>query len=150
MKRSSFEQELPALLDKLEPDTKAAWGLMTPQHMVEHLIITWKISRGRVQVPLSSDKALDKKQAWLMTDEPYQRNIEIPGLQGKLAPLRFPDLETAKAALLEEVKLFHAYYDEKPEARHINPIFGEINREQWHQLHFKHVRHHFTQFGLLD
>lgn len=35
-----FSVELPNALDQLAPDAKPLWGVMTPQHMVEHLIVT--------------------------------------------------------------------------------------------------------------
>jgi oxepin-CoA hydrolase/3-oxo-5,6-dehydrosuberyl-CoA semialdehyde dehydrogenase len=84
-----------------------------------------------------------------MSDAPYEKNIQVPALKGQLQPLRFPDLESAKSALFDELSLFHLYYDENPDAKHINPLFGELDKAQWLQLHFKHSHHHFTQFGLL-
>jgi hypothetical protein len=150
MDKATFEKEMPALLQQVDEKTQAIWGIMTSQHMIEHLIVTWKISRGRIATPLISEKNLDKKRAFLMSDAPYERNIEIPALQGKLQKLRFPDLETAKSVLLDELSLFHLYYNENPNATPTNPIFGDLNKDEWLQLHFKHSRHHLTQFGILQ
>jgi len=149
MNKSNFEELMPAILENLTPETKAEWGIMSPQHMIEHLIITWKISRGRINTPLISKDGLEERRAFLMSDKPYEKNIGVPALQGKLAKLRFPDLESAKEALLQEVKAFHEYYAVKPDIEHENLFFGKLNKDQWHQLHFKHSRHHFSQFGLV-
>ena len=149
MKEATFEKEIPEILDRLSSETKPEWGIMTPQHMVEHLIITWKISRGRINTPVISEEGLEERRAFLMSDKPYDRNIQVPALKGELPKLRFPDLDSAKGALIAELKAFHDYYDENPNAEHENLFFGKLNRDQWLHLHFKHSRHHFTQFGLL-
>ena len=37
-----LKNEVPTLLEKLTPETEAKFGLMTPQHMVEHLTVSAK------------------------------------------------------------------------------------------------------------
>ena len=43
------DEKIDACLAKLSEDTKPEWGVMTPQHMVEHLEYTYKIAAGEIQ-----------------------------------------------------------------------------------------------------
>ena len=38
------------LLNKLDPQLKPLWGKMTPQHMVEHLILAVQMSNGKLKL----------------------------------------------------------------------------------------------------
>lgn len=35
-------------------------------------------------------------------------------------------------------------------ALYTHPVFGLIGYEEWHRMHYKHVHHHFLQFGLTE
>ena len=41
--------KIESCLAKLTQESKPAWGIMTPQHMVEHLEYTYKIASGELQ-----------------------------------------------------------------------------------------------------
>ncbi len=43
------EEKINECLSKLTADAKPKWGIMTPQHMVEHLEYTYKIASGDIQ-----------------------------------------------------------------------------------------------------
>ena len=49
-----FKTDLIDKLKQLEDNQKPLWGIMTPQHMVEHIIGSWLISNGRFQVKLQN------------------------------------------------------------------------------------------------
>jgi oxepin-CoA hydrolase/3-oxo-5,6-dehydrosuberyl-CoA semialdehyde dehydrogenase len=46
-------EELNTFLNKLTEDTEARWGLMKPQHMIEHLVKTLQHSNGKKRLPKS-------------------------------------------------------------------------------------------------
>ena len=51
--------KLQKTLSKLRPDSLPLWGILTAQHMVEHLAETIRFSNGKKTVPLAipEDKA---------------------------------------------------------------------------------------------
>ena len=79
-------------LKNLEADTPAKFGIMTPQHMLEHLTLTVKISYNRIKIPEfePSEKQQFQKRALLDTTM-------------ELLPLRNHNLEEAKEQLIESL-----------------------------------------------
>ena len=78
------------------------------------------------------------------------RNFDAPKLLEKeLESLKHESLEVAKEKLIEAFDNFEAIFEEHPEARLKNIVFGELNRYEWRLFHRKHFNHPFSQFGLL-
>ncbi|HJW16797.1 MAG TPA: hypothetical protein VJ499_06745 [Flavisolibacter sp.] len=144
-------EELNSLLQRLTEQTEARWGLMKPQHMIEHLVKTLQHSNGKKEIAQKStdEEAKQAKAAFIYTD------VEMPmGLKSSLAgetpdPLQYADLDTAKQQLNKELDDFDAYFLEHPGALFVQPRLGKLNHKEWIVLHNKHFTHHFKQFGLL-
>ena len=136
-------------LDQLNSESKAKFGILTPQHMVEHLTITLKLSAGRIPIPEfePNEKQLARKQALLFSDIPFPQGIKAPGLPDTLLELRYPDLETAKAALVAGWDTYQLLFQENPTLQTLHPGFGLLNYEEWELFHAKHIDHHLGQFG---
>ncbi len=142
--------QVPLLLKKLEPGAKAGWGIMTPQHMIEHLVGSWRISNGKAKArQVTPDDKLPGYRSFLYSDKPYQKNMKNPVMPEDLAPLRKKDLTDAIDQLLEDMKDGFRYFEEHPDAVPVHPVFGPLNRGEWMMFQYKHMRHHFEQFGLL-
>lgn len=137
-------------LYQLTENAKPQWGLLTPQHMVEHLEWAFLIALEKIQVPIltPADK-IEKYQEWLFTYKPLTPNYANPLLRkGELEDLRHQDLNTAKAALLKAMDEVEAFFKTDPEATVIHPIYGHLDRYMWELISRKHFQHHFQQFGL--
>lgn len=136
-------------LQHLSVTTEAQFGILTPQHMVEHLILTVKMSAGRIPIPefVPNEKQLAQKQALLFTDIPFPKGVKAPGLPDTLLDLRFPDLETAKAELIKSWDAYQLLFQENPSKQTIHPRFGLLNFDEWERFHAKHNDHHLGQFG---
>ncbi|MEY3564131.1 MAG: hypothetical protein RJA23_301 [Bacteroidota bacterium] len=136
-------------LQNLSLQSEAKFGILTPQHMVEHLTITVKLSAGRIPIPVfePNEKQLARKQALLFTDIPFPQGVKAPGLPDTLLELRYPDLETAKAELIKSYEAYHLLFQENPTKHTPHPGFGLLNYEEWELFHAKHIDHHLGQFG---
>ena len=136
-------------LQQLSLQSEAKFGILTPQHMVEHLILTLKMSTGRIPIPeiVPTEKQLAQKQALLFTDIPFPQGIKAPGLPDTLLDLRYPDLETAKVELIKSYDAYHQLFQENPTKHTPHPGFGLLNFEEWEHFHAKHMDHHLGQFG---
>ena len=144
------EQVILESLSKLTENSKPVWGKMSPQEMIEHLEYSYRIASGEIQnfEVVTPEKILDKVQATLYNYEPMPKNYDFP-LAKEREPLNHPDLETAKAKMLEARNQYLDFFNKNPEAKTKNVVFGELNKYEWYLLERKHLNHHFTQFSIL-
>ncbi len=143
---------LKSKLDTLDEKSQAKWGIMTPQHMVEHLEFGLQIAIGMHQdfEVATPPEDLDKVQESLYNYRKMPKHYKMPlMIADDTEPLRHADLNTAKAALIAAYEDFHAYFKAHPDAKTKNAVFGELNYFEWKLLNRKHFTHHFEQFGLL-
>jgi len=146
-------ENISKYLNKLDEDTKPKWGIMTPQHMVEHLEQTYKIASGEIQdfEIATPEKYLEKVFHSLYSYEKFPQNTNFPLLEkDTLEQLKHPDLETAKEKFLQARAAYVKYFKENPDAKLKNIVFGDLNKYEWYLLERKHLNHHFEQFNLLD
>ncbi|MBT8324616.1 MAG: phenylacetic acid degradation bifunctional protein PaaZ [Winogradskyella sp.] len=139
-------------LHKLKADIKPQWGIMTPQHMIEHLEYTYKIASGEIQDfdVATPEKIIEKVHNSLYNYQPFPKGSDFPMLpKNKLADLEHDSLETAKEKFKAQREKYIQFFEENPDAKLSNIVFGELNRYEWYLLERKHLNHHFNQFGLL-
>ena len=146
------EDKIQECLNKLTVNLKPNWGVMTPQHMLEHLEYTYKIASGEIQdfEIATPEKILEKVHHSLYNYEPFPKNSNFPMLEkDTLDSLKYPDLATAIAKFKEQREKYLAFFKENPDAKLKNLVFGELNRYESYLLERKHLNHHFEQFGLI-
>ena len=145
--------KIASCLAKLTEQSKPKWGIMTPQHMVEHLEYTYKIASGELQdfEITTPEKYLEKLQDSLYNYEKFPTNSNFPHLEkDTLGSLTHPDLETAITKFIQQRDRYLDFFTQNPDAVLKNLVFGELNKYQWYLLERKHLNHHFEQFNLLD
>ncbi|GGE09492.1 phenylacetic acid degradation bifunctional protein PaaZ [Psychroflexus salis] len=139
-------------LNNLDEKAKPKWGMMTPQHMVEHLemglrIATGEISNFEVSTP---EEYLEKVQETLYNYEKMPQGYKMPLMKkDELEDLKHENLDEAKKALLEAYETYEVFIRENPDTTTKNAVFGELTVFEWKLLNRKHFNHHFEQFGLL-
>ncbi len=146
------EDKINDSLSKLTDNVKPKWGIMTPQHMIEHLEFTYKIASGEIQdfEVATPEKILEKVHASLYNYEKFPKNTHFPLLEkDKLEDLKHPDLATAIEKFKAQREKYLEYFKDRPDAKLNNMVFGELNRYEWYLLERKHLNHHFEQFGLI-
>lgn len=149
---SSFELELEPMLlqlSKLSATSKANWGKMSAQRMVEHLVdaLYMSIGEGAYKLEVAEDR-IERMQAWLETDKPMAKDVQV-SFATPSTPLRNDEIETAVDEFTDAFLAFLEYYEERPEQTNLHPFYGNLNFVQWKRLHTKHFAHHFEQFGLI-
>lgn len=145
-------EKIEECLKKLTEDIKPKWGTMTPQHMVEHLEFTYRITSGENQdfEVATPEKYLEKAQEMLYNYEAMGHGHAFPlHKKGELENLRHNNLETAKTKLLEAREQYLTFFKENPKATTKNVVFGTLNKFEGYLLERKHLNHHFEQFNLL-
>lgn len=144
-------QEILDAIDKLQPDTKPSFGMMTPQHMIEHVAQAISISNGErtIKLHVDEDRAAKQKRIMIYSDRPFPMGMQAPTIAGKLAKLRFGSLDEAKVELIRQINTFDTWHRDNPDARCMHPFLGPLTHEEWVKFHSKHVTHHFQQFFLV-
>lgn len=134
----------------LTEESQSFFGIMTAQHMVEHLTITMKLSSARIKLTdfEPNEKQLAQKDLLLNTTLDFPKGIKAPGSTGELPDLKMKDLEVAKEKLITSIEEFNSFFEENPEAKTIHPRFGKLTHSEWLLFHPKHFAHHLGQFGI--
>ena len=144
---------LESMLANLKPDTVPAFGTMTPQHMIEHLIDTVRFSNGVHPQELLSltDAAEQLKQFFIYSDSELPTGVKSPLLPSEgLAPLKQPNLAAAITQLVDELAAFDLYFQQNPSMSPINPFMGALIHDEWITFHNKLFGHLFKQFHLFE
>jgi len=146
------EDKIQECLNALTEDTKPKWGIMTPQHMIEHLEYTYRIASGEIQdfEVATPEKILEKVHNSLYNYKPFPKGSDFPLLKkGELEDLQHENLVEAISKLVGVRQDYLGYFKENPDAKLNNLVFGEMNKYEWYLLERKHLNHHFEQFGLI-
>ncbi|MCL4117513.1 UNVERIFIED_CONTAM: hypothetical protein GTU68_041471 [Idotea baltica] len=146
------EDKIQECLNALKEDAKPKWGIMSPQHMIEHLEYTYRIASGEIQdfEVATPEKILEKVHHSLYNYNPFPKGSDFPLLKkGELADLQHENLTDSISKFVKARQDYLDYFKENPEAKLNNLVFGEMNKYEWYLLERKHLNHHFEQFGLI-
>jgi oxepin-CoA hydrolase/3-oxo-5,6-dehydrosuberyl-CoA semialdehyde dehydrogenase len=139
------------LLSGLSDKTPARWGMMTPQHMVEHLIFHFQTAMGQIEMTVTTpEEKLEKWQESLWNYIPMPENFKHPKLDPEAPmPLGFGSLKEAIQALDKAFDEYQIYFKSNPGVTNPNAVFGHLDKTHWDLLGRKHFDHHLKQFGLV-
>lgn len=139
------------ILQQIPSDTKAAWGKMTLQQMIEHFSDSVRIASGKVMHKdiLTDPEHLDKMRAFLESEKPFRENTKNLLMPEVPAPVRNPTKDDALKELATELDFFFSVFEQNNLQVTRNPFFGDLNYEQNIQLLYKHAMHHLKQFSLI-
>ncbi|MFZ4679399.1 MAG: phenylacetic acid degradation bifunctional protein PaaZ, partial [Flavobacterium sp.] len=146
------DAKIAECLNKLNENSKPNWGILTPQHLLEHLEQGYRIMSGEIQdfEFATPEKILDKVHNSLYNYDKFPMGTRFPTMKkDELEDFIHPDFETAKAKFFEARESYKTFFKENPEAILKNMVFGELNRYESYLLERKHLNHHFEQFGIL-
>ena len=150
-KRDFLINELPEILKNLSADTKANFGLMTPQLMVEHLVVviktTAKKHEGERETPANKRQlGFQKfiKNGSVLQHRPSEKT------KADLPPLKYNSLDEAIVVMPEAVERFYNFWEANPDYIPYGSFMGELSFEEVELFHYMHFRYHLWQFGLIE
>ena len=152
-KKAFLKNDLLLLVNKLKGDEKAKWGKMNAQQMIEHVSAFFKVSTEKIKFPLTTPvEHLPKYKEFLLSEKEFRENTKAPStvLPEEPLPLRYTTMQEAKDALRKSVDYFFEFFKDNSSKTTLHPVFGQLNFDEWVQLHHKHVIHHLKQFGLIE
>ena len=139
-------------LQTISPDTMGKWGKMNAQQMAEHVSGFFKVSTEKIKFPVVTPvEHLPKYKEFLLSDKEFRENTKAPAgvVPDEPMPTKNASMTAALEELQQEIDHFVQYFKDHPGAKTAHPVFGELDFDEWVQLHYKHVTHHAKQFGLL-
>jgi hypothetical protein len=151
-KENFIRIEMFPLLEKLSPDAQSKWGKMNAQQMLEHLADFFNVSAGIIKFDLvTPEEHLPKFREFLFSEKQFRENTKAPVhiVGEEPMPARCGTIRESIDWVKQAVDNFVEYFKEHPESKTTHPVFGELDYNEWVQLHHKHVTHHLRQFGLL-
>ena len=128
------------------------WGVMNGQQMLEHVAAFFAVSTEKIKFDLVTPlEHLPKYREFLLSDKDFRENTKAPAsvIGEEALPLRYASMEDALENLQESITAIENYFKDEALKTSLHPVFGELNFEEWVLLHYKHVRHHLRQFGML-
>ncbi len=141
---SDARQEISQRLDRLKPDTAAVWGRMNTRQMMAHVVDALRMAIGDLK---AEEKKLPIRftplKQLIIYGPPFPKNAPTaPELMGRQAD----DWDAECARLRELMDSFASRPRDMALPRH--PAFGQLSRRAWGVLSYKHLDHHFRQFGV--
>jgi hypothetical protein len=143
---AEIHAELIERLGRLTPETRNEWGKMSPSQMMEHTARALEMATGKKPTKqIFFGKALSwifKKE--FLGEQPFKQNRPT-GPDFKIQEQ--PDFESTRARLHELINEFHDLGETGLDGN-IHGFFGPLTGKQWGETQYKHLDHHFRQFGV--
>lgn len=142
--QSEAYEELLARAGKLHPDTPAQWGKMNCSRMLAHVTDGLRMASGELEVaPKSTPLRFAPIKKLVIHWLPFPKGV--PTAPELIA--RTPgEWELEVVEFREAMRQFTARSQQKQWPRH--PAFGKLSTKDWGVLVYRHIDHHFKQFGV--
>ncbi|MEM8890693.1 MAG: hypothetical protein AAGD28_22135 [Bacteroidota bacterium] len=147
-RKDFLSTELFPLLQKLSVNTQPSFGIMTAQHMVEHL--TWIIKssvKNYGEAPAEPTKGQMKFKQFIANGAVFKH---FPKDDAQLAKLKYTSLEEALEQIPAAIDRFYDFFEANPDHISFNPMMGSLSFEELELFHYQHCRYHLWQFGMIE
>jgi len=128
------------------PETRPEWGKMQPSQMMEHTARALEMAMGKRPMKWH---IVGKALSWVwkkefLGEKPFNKNRPTgPDFIIK----DDPDFELTRTRLSELINEFHGLGESGTDGN-IHGFFGPLTGKQWGETQYKHLDHHFRQFGV--
>jgi hypothetical protein len=131
--------------ERLTPETPALWGRMTAGEMLAHVVQGMKLGLGEMQAkPRQSPFRYWPLKHLFVYWIPFPKGAPAPReivTRGKTH-----DWDVNRLALRESIQRFGAL--DRRSRWPVHPVFGPLTGSAWGALGWRHLDHHFRQFGI--
>jgi hypothetical protein len=137
------ERELQQRLGRLSQDAPGRWGRMSAAQMLGHVAAALRMATGDLVIaPRKTPLRLFPVKQLIVFVLPFPHNAPTaPALIARGTV----DFEAERRTVGELLESFAN--SDLPTWRN-HPVFGPLTRDEWGVLAWKHVDHHFRQFGV--
>lgn len=150
VRKQFLAQQVPQLLTSLTAETEPRFGLMTAQHMVEHLIGIAKYSMERNGEPVSPPTDGQKWFKNYIAEGAILQHRPSDKTKADLPELKFASFNEAIAKVGPAIDAFYLHYESNPGFVMYQPFCGELSFDEVELFLYSHMRYHLWQFGLIE
>jgi len=138
------KEELLKRLNGLRADSPAKWGKFTASKMLEHCAGGMLAGLGELPLkPKNSPLRFAPVAKLVIHVLPFPKSAPTAP---ELIPAKEPDFEQAKKSFAKALDKFIAQGPNGKFEPHA--AFGNINASDWGTLTYRHIDHHWKQFGI--
>jgi hypothetical protein len=138
--------ELIARLEKLTGQEKPAWGKMTLEQMLSHLVQTGDLPFETIMGDHSNLVSRTLLKPLVLYVLPIPKEVKVgPELDQQQNGRKPLGIDVDKAAAIESINKLATLPDDHDCLGH--PFFGKMSTKQWCVMAYKHIDHHLRQFG---
>lgn len=134
-------------IEALTPNRQPNWGKMNVSQMLAHCNVTYEMAYENIHPkPNAFLKFILKIMAKnaVVSDKPYPKN-------GRTAPQFIitgtKSFDKEKQRLIDYIERTKNLGEQHFEGKESHS-FGPLSSNQWHNMFYKHLDHHLTQFGV--
>ena len=139
-------EELKSRLSRLTPKSGRQWGKMSPPQMLAHCAAWMELAAGDTAPPRSLlgyiFGPLAKRS--VLKEQPIRRNMPT---DKNFIVSDERDFASERKRLMAGIERFAGGGPEKC-TKHPHSFFGPMTPQEWARLGYKHLDHHFRQFGV--
>lgn len=143
--KAANRDRLRTRLARLTPDMQARWGKFTCPQMLAHVNDGLRMALGELKTkPKKTPLKMFPMKQLVIYLLPWPRGAPTaPELLARIDRAQFQHEQDATPDLLERLGSLPSGA-QMPE----HPAFGHLSRRAWGFLGYRHVDHHFKQFGV--
>ena len=150
-KRDFLLHQMPALLENLTAETEGNFGLMTAQHMVEHIVSVLKNTtvkhEGERESPANPRQLGFQK---FIKGDCVLKYRPSEKTKADLPKLKYESLAAAVAEVSTAIQGFYDFWAANKDYVPYASFMGELPFEDIEKFHYMHFRYHLWQFGLIE
>ena len=136
--------DIMSRIEKINEHAQPKWGKMNAGQMVHHCQYPLHVILEKEDYNLKPNwlvNLLFKKSMY--SDKPWRKNLPtVPRFKTR----DHKDLSSEKPKLKNLLEELHTHKDRADWQPH--PAFGELTKDQWGKMQYKHLDHHLKQFGV--
>lgn len=142
MWRKDDIRSLVRRIETITPNSKRKWGTMSVAGMIAHCTLALEVYSRDFELPMHTHWYSPLSKVFALSRIPFPHGIKLPFELPKEDGL---DLESERSILLEAIERFASLPVEHKFQPHF--LLGEMTREEFGILAYKHTDHHLRQFG---
>ncbi len=138
------QEEILHRAKTLKPNSIKQWGKMSVEQMLWHVSAQLRMALGEIKTKPWFNKVISRIAVWTF-------GVRIPWSQGLLTAKEMKNDDPASFEVeMDNFLITFERFISKPENINFfpHPIFGDMSRDEWGKIAYKHIDHHFRQFGV--
>jgi hypothetical protein len=147
LRDETCRSELISRVESIKGDEVPAWGKMSLEQMLSHLVQSGDMPFERVMDDHSNVFSRNLLKPLVLYVLPIPKDVKVgPELDQQQDGRKPQGFDNDKAALIESLKKLGTLPDGHDCKGH--PFFGPMTAKQWGVMAYKHIDHHLRQFGV--